>query len=282
LWPLQHYESANVVPYAHGIFQDYWNHWASAGVNRALMPAVASLLIIPFLFVAALPLLLVILGACNKTAGANPEILLYWLCGVALWCSEMQRKDIVHLAFGSPLLIILCVYYTSKIRRKAGNYAVQILAISAVCLATFNLFLVLTAQPVATRVGKVAMFGKDPVLNALENNVSPGDELFIYPYCPTYYFLLSAMNPTHYSFLHNGSTTAEFQSVIHELDEHKVRIVTWDTNFESRVVPANFPRAARMPPGRFLIENYLNSHYTLLAEVDGFRILERRKENNAE
>ena len=35
---------------------------------------------------------------------ARPEILLYWLCGGALWLAELYRMDMTHLVFGSPLL----------------------------------------------------------------------------------------------------------------------------------------------------------------------------------
>ena len=77
----------------------------------------------------------------------QPEIALYWMSGWALWLAEIHRKDIYHLVFGSPLLIILCVYYLSQHRAKAAEFSVQVLSISAACLACFNLFLVLTAIP---------------------------------------------------------------------------------------------------------------------------------------
>jgi hypothetical protein len=275
VWPVAHYETVNVVSYAHGIIQDYWSHWVQGGSSFIWTVAMASILIVPFVFVAVLPVLLTVLALRHGARRATPEILLYWICGAALWISELQRKDIGHLAFGSPILIILAVYYLSEIRKSLAGHALQILSISAVCLATFNLVLVLMAQSVTTRIGTVGMFGPDPVLKVLDEHISPGEKLFIYPYCPTYYFLSSSMNPTRYSVLYNGNSTSQYQEVIQVLNQQRVRNVLWDTNFEAKTIPANFPGATRMTPGRLLFESYLDSHYKLVTEVNGFRLMER-------
>ena len=63
--------------------------------------------------------------------------------------------------------MILCVYYLQQYRAKIADLALQILAISATCLACFNLFLALSARPVATRVGSVALFKSDPAITCL-------------------------------------------------------------------------------------------------------------------
>jgi hypothetical protein len=34
----------------------------------------------------------------------------YWLAGGALWISELHRRDVTHLTYGSALLIILVEY----------------------------------------------------------------------------------------------------------------------------------------------------------------------------
>ena len=61
-----------------------------------------------------------------------------------------------------PLLIILCVYYLQQYRAKVAELALQVLAITATCLAAFNLFLALSARPMTTRVGSVAVFKNVP------------------------------------------------------------------------------------------------------------------------
>ena len=145
LWPYSHYGAANVVPYGLGLVRRYWYSWPGPMGGMRWTVALSAVLITPFVFVAVLPVLLPILGAARRRSLAKPEIVLYWLCGCAFWLAEFHRKDMPHLVFGSPLLIILCVYYLEQYRAKVADLALQVLAISAVCLAGFNLFLVLSS-----------------------------------------------------------------------------------------------------------------------------------------
>jgi hypothetical protein len=238
----------------------------------------AAVLITPFVFVAALPALLPMLFAGYKKNTGRPEIVLYWLCGWALWLSEIHRKDIYHLVFGSPLLIVLCVYYLEQYRTKMADLALQILAICAASLAGFNFFLVLASRPVVTRVGSVGVFKSIPLLALLEDKVPPGEEVFAYPYCPLYYFLSATRNPTRYSvLLYSFNTPSQFEEVIRVLDRRQIRYVLWDTSFEAKSVATVFPASPRMPPGGFIIEPYLESHYKLVKEEDGVRLLERNQ-----
>jgi hypothetical protein len=62
-WPSEHYSAVNVVPYAHNLIINYWDHWAIAKHGFHWNVVMASVLITPFLFVAALPVLLPMLGA---------------------------------------------------------------------------------------------------------------------------------------------------------------------------------------------------------------------------
>ena len=153
IWPSGHYSAVNVVPYAQGMVRGCWDHFVIAKSGFHWTIVTASVLIIPFLFIAVLPALLPVFAARSRKSNVRPEIVLYWLCGIALWLSEFHRKDIFHLVFGSPLLIILCIYYLQQYRAKVAGLGLQVLAISATCLAGFNLFLALSAHPMATRVG---------------------------------------------------------------------------------------------------------------------------------
>ncbi len=167
VWPSRTTAHVNAIPYATGILQ-FWAHWVIPihGV-RWLIP-LAVVLITPFLLVAALPALVPILGIPRGKDNLRPEILLYWLCGWALWLSEFHRRDIAHLTAGSPLLIILCVHFLAEYRGKIADVALQLLAISAGALAIVNLFIILAVHSVPTRVGTVAMFKPDPALAFLD------------------------------------------------------------------------------------------------------------------
>jgi hypothetical protein len=268
----------NVVPYAQGLIRDYWDHFVITKTGFHWTVAMAAVLIVPFLFIAALPALLPALAARYRKNAVRPEVLLYWLCGSALWLSEVHRKDICHLVFGSALLIVLCVYYLEQYRAKIAILTLQVLAISAGCLAGFNFFLVLAAHPMATRVGTVRIFKPIPILELLDNKVAPGEVIFAYPYCPMYYFLSATTNPTRYGALvYNFDTPDQFDEVAAVLEQRRVRYAVWDTTYQANIAGAS----PRMRPDQFIIEPYLESHYRLVKEEDGVRLMQRKDEANA-
>ena len=282
VWPSQHYSTVNTIPYATGISQ-FWTHWLVPihGIRWGLPVAVVS--ITPYFLVAVLPALVPILGIPHGKRNLKPEILLYWLCGWALWLSEIHRLDIAHLASGSPLLIILCVYFLTEYRGKLADLGLQFLVIGAGTLAVVNLFIVLCAHTVPTRAGSVALFGPDPVLTFLDTHVAPGTEIFSYPYCPMYYFLSATTNPTRYSLLiYNYNTPSQFLDVIRTLDQHKVRYVLWDASFQTKAAANFYSAKMYRPAGGFILEAYLESHYRLVQDFNGMRIMERKADNNGD
>jgi Dolichyl-phosphate-mannose-protein mannosyltransferase len=282
LWPSQHYGTVNVVPYALGLRQ-YWSHWAIPIHGVPWLIPLALVLFVPYLLAAALPGLVPLLGIPLRKDNLKPEILLYWMCGWAIWLSEFHRRDIGHLVAGSPLLIILCVHFLTEYRGKMAALALQFLAICAGSLAAVNLLLVLSAPTVATRVGSVAMFKPDPALAFLDSHVAPGTEIFAYPYCPMYYFLSGTENPTRYSLLvYNYNTPSQFLEVIHVLDRQKVNYILWDTKFYATAGISNFVPQGHAGGSGFLMENYLESHYRVVQDIDGIRIMERKANNHAD
>jgi Dolichyl-phosphate-mannose-protein mannosyltransferase len=282
VWPSQHYGEVNSVPYARGIFQNYWNHWVIAKSTFKWTVPMAAVLIIPLLFIAALPALLLALGARYKWHLARPEILIYWLCGSAIWTAELHRKEMTHLVFGSPLLVILCIHFLVEYRGRIADLALQALSISVTCLASFNLLCVLLAvHTITTRVGSVEAFQDAPALRVLMKLASPGEKIFAYPYCPRYYFLASTTNPTPFSILaYNYNTPSQFQEVVRILEQDKVRYVMWDVNF-AQLTGTIFPGSQQPPSERYIIEPYLESHYRVVQVVDGTRIMERKTDEHA-
>jgi hypothetical protein len=283
VFPLQHYGAANSVVYAFSILKNYWTPWVTAFGGGRLAVVVASILCTPLFFVASLPLLLLCIGIGYKWKSVTPEIALYWLCGWAFWLSEFHRKDIEHLVFGSPLLIILCIHALTKSRRKLANAAVQIIAIAAVCLAGLNCCTVLYvgAHSTTTRVGKVAVLEQEAVLKLLDEHVSQGEDILYYPYGPTYYFLSATTNPTPYSFLqYNYNTPAQFREVVDILEQRRVRYVIWDTTFATRAAE-NFPGMQPKSSNDLIMEPYLESHYKMVEDDHGIHIMERKDEGLA-
>jgi len=274
----QDYGTTNGVAYAFTILQNYWTPWVTSFGGGIGAVAISSILITPLLFVAVLPLLILLIGTRCKWKSITPVIALYWLCGWALWLSEIHRKDIEHLVFGAPLLVILCICSLTVSRKKLADIALQMLAISAVCLAGFNCCVVLVAgaHQTTTRVGKVAVLGQDAVLTFLKEHVSPGEEIFYYPYGPTYYFLSATTNPTRYSYLtYNYNTPAQFREVVDVLDQRRVRYVIWDKEFETRA-EKNFPGMRPKNSNDRIVEPYLETHYRFVENENGIQIMERK------
>lgn len=281
VFPRLDYGTVNSISYAFGILKHYWTPWVTAG----LPVPIAAVLIFPFLFVAVLPALILLVSVRYKWKSITPEVALYWLCGWALWIAEIHRKDIEHLVFGSPLLIILCIYALTQSRRKIAGIALQLLAITAVCLAGFNCFTVLFmgATPITTRVGKMAVNGSEPVLRFMNEQIAPGEEVLVYPYSPGYYFLSGTTNPTRYSSLtYNMNTPAQFQDVVSVLDRRHVKWVVWDTTLPSHQMADNFPGSQPKSPDGYIVEPYLESHYNLVVDYDGIHIMERKSEDEIE
>jgi hypothetical protein len=277
LWPSQHYSAVNVVPYAQGIIHYYWDHFVIAKNGFRWTYVTASVLIAPFLFVAALPAVLPALAARSIRNNTRPEVVLFWLCGFALWFSEFHRKDICHLVFGSPLLMILCIYYLQQYRAKLADLALQLLAITATCLAAFNFFLALSAHPVATRVGSVAQLKNDPVVPVLLSKTKPGEEIFVYPYCAMYYFLSATTNPTRYAALmYDFNTGSQFEEVETVLEQRRVKYVVWNNGFMDKYAKTLFPGMRKLRDDELIIEPYLQSHYKVIWADTETQLLERK------
>jgi hypothetical protein len=282
IWPSKHYGTLNVVPYAHGLIQFYWDRFVIAESGFRWTVVTASILTVPFFFVAALPLLLPALAARWVRNSVRPEIVLYWLSGVALWLSELHRSDICHLVFGSPLLVILCVYYLQQYRAKMAELALQILAITATFLACFNLLLTLFAHSVATRAGPVALFKPNPALAFVQGKADAGEEIFAYPYCAMYYFLSGTVNPTRYAaLLYNFNTPSQFEEVVTDLEQRRVRYVVWNTGFE-KSAQISFPNMRKVRDDQLILEPYLQSHYKVIWSDADNEVMERKGENAAE
>ena len=278
---LHYYGPMNVVPYASGMVENYWNHRAIFSPGMYWTIPFAAVCFVPFLFAAALPAISIVLAVVNRRAMLNPMLMLYGLCGAALWLSEYHRKDISHLVMGSPLLIILCIHFLAEDPRSAAKFALQPLLIGASCLATLNLLLTFYAHPTPTRVGTVAMYRTDPILAYIDEHIKPGAEVFIYPYYPIDYFLTDTVNPSRFTgFAYRYNTTEQFQETVQTLDRRKVPYVVWDTTQFDRMVPEAFPSLPKTSKSEYIIEPYLESHYRVLSEHQGILFMQRKNEQS--
>ena len=230
VWPLTTYHGINRVGYAHG-FHDTWQTWGVVVHNQ--LPAIAGdlarvVLLTPILFFLALPVFLIALGAFSRLVPGGParlfgpRVLPYWTAGAGMWLSELHRPDTFHLIYGAQLLVIVCFYawVTCFERldsvRKGGMVFVTA---SLLVWGTLKIIPPLSASPVATRRGTIYMMRPDDALAFLQREVRSGDETFVYPYYPMYYFLADIRNPTrHTILLYNLHTEQQFRDAIASLE----------------------------------------------------------------
>jgi hypothetical protein len=173
--------------------------------------------------------------------------------------------------------MILCIYYLEQYRAKVADLALQILAITATCLAAFNFFLALSARPVATRVGSVALLKSDPALSVLQSKAAPGEEIFAYPYCAMDYFLSATQNPTRYAaIMYDFNTPAQFEEVVKVLDQRRVKYVVWNNGFLDKDAKTLFPGMTKLGDDKPIIEPYLESHYKVVWADTETRLMERK------
>lgn len=279
LFPRQNYSAINVVPYAYGLREVVWRVWVGVFGDSAWGKIISAFVILPEILIALLPILAPILAARYKFALDRPEILLLWLGGYALWLSEAHRVDIVHLTYGSPILLVLFAHFLERYRSNFARGTAIVILFSAGALAFWSFTaVVLGAKPIATRAGTVTSIDPEAahVLGYLDENVKAGANIFVYPYAPTYYFLSETVNPSPYSIMVYGYNTPEqFREVTEILDERKVRIVVWDTRFIGAKDRQAFPRALHPNLDQMIIEPYLQSHYTQVADYGGVWIMQR-------
>jgi len=295
IWPLTRYQNVNRVPYGYGLTVFYYGHWRqvlqglfSAPVSQTL----ALLTVAPLGLILCLPFLLIGLGgfsclnASHRAKIFNAALLPYWAAGFALWISEFHRRDIVHLIYGSPLLIVLlfviCSYYLNN-QRLIKSLVVGLITCCLILFGSLNALTMLSAnQKIVTRRGILYGFKEDTALKFLIEHTKPGEYAFIYPYYPMYYFIADVKNPTRYSILlYNINTEAQFNEVIKNLEQKQVKYVLWDTLVAGSNIKIWFPQYEHPPKENQQLEQYLKDHYQLIDILNGFKIMRLRSEKRA-
>jgi hypothetical protein len=280
----------NIVPYAYGLLEFHWQWLVSVlkiFFSNGIAQVLSALLLTPVFLVAILPFLIFLTAIASFRGPEKREQVFssttipYWLVGWALWISEAHRMDVMHLIYGSPLLLVmLFVLWENKnnsSKTKPWRIGFGFIVTTLMCFGIFQLFFVsIAGQELHTRRGNILSFNEDAALNFLMENTSPNEAVFIYPYYPMYYFLADVYNPTRYSIMMYGINTEEqFHEAISSLDRMKVKYVLWDTAVEGENLKVWFPNYFHPNEVNLHLENYLESHYRLLNTKNGFRIMIR-------
>jgi len=280
-WAASSYNKLNSIPYAFGLIDWCWRNWVEVlgGPGRPLSAhALATSFLGPFLLIAGLPLLLGALAMGRRDWAFQRSALPYWTAGGALWVSEIHRPDMFHLIYGSPILLVLCISLLRQQRRRFWVYGLRLLVVSTVLFGGYQALIAQSAQHrMDTRRGSVYLLGRDEALDFLHRELAPGDDLFVYPYYPMYYFLSGTRNPTRFSFLlYHYNTEAQFHEVVASLERRKVKYVLWDTWVDGPNLKRWFPAYQHPVQEELILEPYLTEHYDLTGYKNGFRVMRRK------
>jgi hypothetical protein len=287
IWPLTTYSATNAVPYGFEFRELYWKGW-----TESLVPAFSPIvgipasvaLMLPFAVVLALPLLLACLALSLRKTAFNRLTWPYWICGSALFVSEMQRRDMIHLVYGSPVLLVLAFHLWRQVKSRFAALALQTVMACAVMLALVNPMVALLAgNRTVTRRGVVySSVARDAVLDFLMAHTRAGDPIFVYPYAPLYYFLTATENPTRFNFMmYNFHTESQFREAVQALERSQVRYVVWDRAFLEWAA-VWFPAYRQPPANKLIMEPYLTEHYTVVGNAGGgYQLLERKNSAKA-
>jgi 4-amino-4-deoxy-L-arabinose transferase-like glycosyltransferase len=292
IWPLANYSNVNIVPYGFGLIEFFISNYVQSLQNivpSLLIHVLGALIIIPLLIIYSLPIIIILLTFAayihrsNRVLIFSATMLPYLASGFALWFSELHRKDIIHLIYGSPImLIILIVFwnYCFDNRKVLKLLGLILLTMSLVLLASFNALIALSAnEKIVSRQGTLYGFKQDLALKFLIEHTKRGDYTFIYPYYPMYYFLADNKNPTRYfTLISHFHTDAQFKEVIEDLKMKHVKYVLWDTLVSGSNLKTWFPQYKRPSRGCVDLERYLEDHYEFIGKENGFRILRRKDE----
>lgn len=205
----------------------------------------------------------------------------YVVIGLALWLSESHRPDIMHLIYGSPVLVIALWLLWRELDWPRAVRAVvpTVLIGSLLFVAGVQAWSAAAAnRRTPSRRGTVVSFEDDQALRFLvSDQVRAGDYVFVYPYFPTYYFLADVRNPTRFGeLLYGPGSKPYFDEAIQALERLQVKFILWDTVMTAENMAQWFPAYEVPPEQERWMENYFGERYEEVGVLNRFRLLRRR------
>jgi phage shock protein PspC (stress-responsive transcriptional regulator) len=290
IWPISNYSNINVVPYGFGLMKFYYANFIEN--FQLILPypiyhVVSILNLTPLLIIFFMPILLfgfTGLACCQQATRVmiynSAKGLSYLVLGFALWISELHRKDMIHLIYGSPLLLILLFvtwsYCFSK-KKFLQSIGINFIIMCIILFGSYNAFIATSAnQKIVSRRGVLYGFKEDNALKYLIEKTNPGDYAFVYPYYPMYYFLADLKNPTRYTLLiGHFNTEIQFNEVIENLKKKHVKYILWDTLVSGENLKKWFPAYENTSKGNLHLEKYIEDSYETVYMENGIKILRR-------
>jgi hypothetical protein len=287
--PLGGYLDANKLPYGYMASNAAIAAW---GLTLMKLPAPAAVLAVwvcsvPVILVAGLPILLVCLatyGGISRRLRSQLftiSIFSYLAIGSALWLSEIHRKDIMHLIYGSPILLVAVLLLWSRLNDSESRmrYLTAAIGIPLLVFATGKGVIASSANhQITTPRGVINLLQDDLALRfLLSDEVQQEKYVFVYPYYPAYYFLSHLKNPTRFGvLLYDPGCKPSFEEAIADLEAKRVKYILWDTLVEGENLKTWFPAYKHPPASELIMEQYFGAKYDQVGVLNGFRILRRK------
>jgi hypothetical protein len=276
LWPLHHYTVVNRVTYGFPLIDalDLREMYTSGPWGQRIFAIIftSPLFLIPALalLVVAVTLYAIVLR-CKTGPSKALDVRVLGGCiffGVFLSTLATGRADTPHLQYLTPLFMYL-VPSMLDLKHPGVESLYEARAVIASLLllsfAGFGIALLCKASnPTATmktRRGTVRFDFADDIIPYIQDNVAPGQHLYVHPYQPFYSYMTGTVNPTRFDFLQPGMASADqYQSAIHDLAADQTPAVLLDTAFAdsiSKFWPSTPLRALADDP----VVDYILKHY---------------------
>jgi 4-amino-4-deoxy-L-arabinose transferase-like glycosyltransferase len=302
LHPLLHYSAVNRVPYGYMVWGDETRSMILSG--SWLTTAFILYVVSPLFLLSALPIFgagILVYSSVQtwKMRPAQAERWSYFVLVSActtglLLCVLVTRKDITHFVYIAPLLCLILSWFLdgSDIRLRTVDQ-VRPLVVAAVVLA-FSLLGVSTLMKAhgsaarETRRGVLRVPPSETALDYLRMHTRPGEEIFIYPYYPTYYYLSATSNPTPYDFMQPGyNTPQQFQEALNIISVRRPRVVLLQSSSHGSsfygVMLQTFPSTpirvlvSRDPVADFIFREYRSCAILVPANFGGLAFMVRKE-----
>jgi hypothetical protein len=106
------------------------------------------------------------------------------------------------------------------------------------------------------------------VVKYIKQETKPDEPIYVFPFCPMYYFLADRLSPVKYPVAHTV-TKAHREEVLRKLDEEKVKLIVYKSNPPVQCVTTE----TRYPE----INEYIFKNYEVEKEIGDTLILKRKE-----
>ena len=283
MWPLQHYSTANHVPYGFANWTEETRRQLFA-TGPWWVRILTAILMSPYILIPALPPLAVLMffyWVRRSWRNRNPDVRqAYYLMmtGVLsglLLAIVAVRADIIHFMYLMPLYGLVLAWILDARDFQGRVFRAIHPIVSAYIIFSFLIFsvplLLRAVNPpfkIETRRGIVAMPAGDTVLGYVPAHVASGSDLLVYPYLPLYNYLTGTFSPIDLDFFQPGMNTAEqSETILKDLKSGRIRALLFEPSFPQKI-PSSWPGTPLSAIVNDPVADYIVGNYRTCATLE--------------